>query len=178
MKYNERVCLGVITGAHGIRGEVKVRSFTEDSRDIEHYGALEDKTGSKKFVLKVTGHAKDDLRVKIEGCDDRNMAESLKGTELYASRSALPDLKEEEFYHADLIGLKVKDKKSSEIIGRVNALYNFGANDIIEIKVNATGKLEMLPFNKQYVPEINIKDGFIIIEEMNFAPDEEGGNES
>ena len=170
-KMSERVCLGIISGAHGIRGEVKVRCFAEDCRSLTAYGPLEDKNASRKFVLKITGKAKDDLRVKIQGCDDRNAAESLKGTELYIERSALPELEEDEFYHTDLIGLDVKEEGSSEVIGKVAALYNFGANDIIEIKVNKTAKLEMLPFNKQYVPQINIKDGFIIIREMSFAPE-------
>lgn len=173
----ERVCLGVISGAHGIRGEVKVRCFAEDVGSLTAYGSLEDKNGSRKFVLKITGRIKDDLRVKIQGCDDRNAAEALKGTELYIERSALPELEEDEFYHTDLIGLDVKEETSSEVIGKVAALYNFGANDVIEIKVSKTAKLEMLPFNRQYVPEINIKDGFIIVREINFAPEDGDGHE-
>lgn len=172
----ERVCLGVIIGAHGIRGEVKIRSFTDNAKSLDKYGPLEDKSGSRKFVLKVSGFAKDDLRAKITGVDDRNAAEALKGTELYVEREALPELPVEEFYHADLIGLDAKEASAGRKIGKVEALYNFGANDIIELRME-NGKLEMLPFNKQYVPEVNIKDGCIIVQEMAFAPEEEGENE-
>ncbi len=173
MENNERVCLGAIVGVHGIRGEVKVRSFTEVDRDIDSYGLLEDEAGSKKFDIKVVGHSKELLRVKVKGCDDRNTAETLVGTGLYVERKLLPQLEEEEFYHTDLIGLDVKDETSGCIIGKVNALYNFGAGDLIEIKVSGSKALEMLPFTKQYVPQINIKEGFIIVKEIQFAADEE-----
>lgn len=165
----ELICLGVITAAHGIRGEVKVKSFTGSPRDIDSYGPLRDQSGSRSFVIKVTGRAQDDLRVKIEGCDDRNSAEALKGTSLYVQRNSLPVLEEEEFYQADLIGLAVKTT-SGQLIGEVAALYNFGAGDLIEIKVN--GKLEMLPFTKQYVPEIDIKNRYIIVQELSFTSEE------
>lgn len=162
MKTDSRICLGVIVGAHGIKGEVKVRSFTENQRDIDNYGVLSDKNGNKKFSVRVVGLAKDFLRVKIEGCNDRNTAEKLKGTELYVERSVLPSTVEEEFYQTDLIGLEVKNEKG-EIVGKVEAFYNFGAGDIIEIRMKQ--KLEMLPFNKNFVPVVNIDDGFIIIQE-------------
>ena len=157
-----RVCLGVIVGAHGIRGEVKVRSFTEHADDIDSYGALSDKSGQKSFIIKVVGRSKDDLRIKIEGCNDRNHAEALRGTELYVERSVLPETEDEEFYQADLIGLEAKTE-SGEVFGKVVAFYNFGAGDIVEIK--AGQKLEMLPFNKDFVPEVCINKGYIIIRE-------------
>ena len=171
MENSEKVCLGAIVGVHGIKGEVKVKSFTAVDRDIDKYGELEDETGSRKFSVKVVGHSKDLLRVKVKGCDDRNTAETLIGTGLYVSRTLLPDLHDEEFYHTDLIGLEVRDN-SANVIGTVNALYNFGAGDIIEIQVK-NGGLEMLPFTKQYVPTINIKDGYIIVNEIHFAADDE-----
>lgn len=169
MKKTERICLGIITGAHGIRGEVKVRSFTENDRDIGSYGVLTDEKGAKTFSVRVVGRSKDDLRIKIEGCDDRNQAEALKGTGLYVERSALPETAEEEFYQTDLIGLEVKSESGAKI-GRVEAFYNFGAGDIIEIRVGQ--KLEMLPFTKEFVPEINIKDGYIIVRDPVSAADD------
>ena len=174
---SDRICLGKITGAHGIRGEVKIKSFTENARAIDAYGPLENKDGSQTFVLKVTGRIKDDLRAKIKGCDDRNMAEALRGTELYVHRDALPELSQEEFYHTDLIGLDVKALPNLKVIGKVAAMYNFGANDIVEIKLNGSNKLEMLPFTKEYVPEIKINEGYIIVQEMTFASEEEVENE-
>ena len=116
------------------------------------------------------------MRVKIKGVDDRNTAETLVGTRFYVSRDVLPDLDDEEYYHADLIGLEARNS-SDEIIGEVNAIYNFGAGDLIEIKM-ASGQLEMLPFTAQFVPTINIKEQFIIVEMMQFAPEnEDEGNE-
>ena len=171
----ERVCLGVITGVHGIRGEVKVKSFTVDDRDVGAYGTLENKDASKKYVLKVTGRSKELLRCKINGINDRNAAEALIGTELYVDRSVFPELEEDEYYLADLIGLKVLEQSSNEQIGSVAGVYNFGAGDILEIKVDATSKLEMLPFTKEYVPVVKVKEGFVVVSSvlMNYAPDEE-----
>ena len=103
----KRVCLGKIVGVHGIRGEVKVKSYTAVDKDIAAYGELEDKAAGKRFSLKVTGHSKDLLRIKIKGIDDRTMAETLVGTEFYAPRGVLPELKTEEvYYEADLVGMK------------------------------------------------------------------------
>lgn len=163
MKNDNRICLGKVVGVHGIRGIVKVKSFTDFEEDICEYGIVEDKFGTRKFELEIIGFSKGTIRVKIKGIDDRNQAEELRGTEFYISRDILNDLEEDEFYHADLIDLDVKLASSDEIVGKVVALYDFGAGDIIEIQVKATGKKEMLPFNKEYVPEINIKDKFIIV---------------
>lgn len=158
----KKVCLGKIVGVHGIKGEFKVKSYTAVDRDIASYGELEDKTGELKFSLKVTGHSKDLLRIKIKGIDDRTKAETLLGTELYAPRGVLPELKTDEvYYEADLVGLKVYDEQKNEV-AKVIGFYNFGAGDILEIKLK-TGRAEMLPFNKAYVPEINLEDGYIIV---------------
>ncbi|MFR8205920.1 MAG: ribosome maturation factor RimM [Alphaproteobacteria bacterium] len=108
MSREERVCLGAVVGVHGIRGEVKVKSFTEIDRDLGKYGDLENEDASRRFTVKVVGHSKDLLRVKIRGVDDRNTAETLIGTGLYISRTLLPELAEEEYYHADLIGLEAR----------------------------------------------------------------------
>lgn len=174
MEKSERICLGAIVGVHGIRGEVKVKSFTEIDCDIDKYGPVANKSGDKVFSIKVTGHSKELLRVKIKGVDDRNLAETLVGTELYVSKSALPEPEEDEYYHADLIGLAVKEKSSEKKVGTVAGVYNFGAGDILELKLGETGRLEMIPFTKQYVPVVNIKEGFIIVESaiMNFAQED------
>ena len=173
MSENNRICLGAIVGVHGIKGEVKVKSFTEIDRDIDKYGEVENEAGDKKFTIKVVGHSKDLLRVRVKGCEDRNQAETLIGTGLYISRELLPELAEEEFYHADLIGLEVRNE-AGESLGRVNAIYNFGAGDLLEIRMNLGG-MEMLPFTRRYVPTVNIKDGFIIVTMIQFAADEEEG---
>jgi 16S rRNA processing protein RimM len=169
-----KVCLGKIVGVHGIRGEFKVKSFTAVDTDIASFGALEDKHAKQKFELKVTGHSKDLLRVKIKGIDDRTLAESMIGTELFAPRDALPELKDEEvYYEVDLVGLKVFNNENTEV-AKVIGFYNFGAGDILEIELK-TGKTEMIPFNKAYVPEINLDEGYIIVAStgMVFLEDEE-----
>ncbi|MBE6458349.1 MAG: 16S rRNA processing protein RimM [Alphaproteobacteria bacterium] len=172
MTIEEKICLGAIVGVHGIRGEVKVKSFTEDECNLTKYGRLLNESGDCEFDLKIVGHSKELLRVKIKGVEDRTLAETLIGTGLYIERSRLPEPEEDEFYHADLIGLEARSK-DGDILGTVNALYNFGAGDLIELKM-ADGHFEMLPFTMKYVPTIDIKNGFIIVEMMQFAPDEQG----
>lgn len=169
----ERVCLGAIVGVHGIKGEVKVKSFTEYAEDIDQYGDVEDEAGFRKFKIKVIGHSKDLLRVKIKGVDDRDTAFALRGTGFYVDKDVLPELEGEEFYHTDLIGLEAKDQ-DGQFIGEVIGVYNFGAGDMLEIKTSETGKSEMLPFTLAYVPTVNIKDGFIIVSSfLAFAEGEE-----
>jgi 16S rRNA processing protein RimM len=172
---NEKVCLGKIVGVHGIRGEVKIKSFTAIDKDIASYGALTDKNSSQTFILRITGHSKELLRAKIQGVEDRTKAETLIGTELYALRDVLPTLENENtYYETDLIGLKVFDEQKTEV-AKVIGFYNFGAGDILEIKLKS-GKSEMLPFNQGYVPEINLDEGYIIVAStgMVFLEDEEG----
>ncbi len=166
-----KICLGAIVGVHGVRGEVKVKSFTSAEKNLTAYGPLSDEAGTRRFELKIVGHSKELLRVKIKGVDDRNLAATLIGTGLYVERSLLPELPEEEFYHSDLIGLMALSPAGDKV-GTVNALYNFGAGDLIEIRT-PENRLEMLPFTKAYVPTVNLKDGFIIVEMMQFAPDDE-----
>ena len=166
-----KICLGAIVGVHGIRGEVKVKSFTENENNLTSYGLLSDESGNRKFELKIIGHSKELLRVKVKGIEDRNAAESLIGTGLYIERTKLPATEEEEFYHTDLIGLMVLDSQGNKV-GVVNALYNFGAGDLIEIKTTEN-RLEMLPFTKAFVPNINLKEGFIIVEMVQYTQIEE-----
>ena len=179
MAKDERICLGAVVGVHGIKGEVKVKSFTEPDTNVDKYGEVEDKSANRKFTLKVVGRSKELLRVKIKGIDDRNAAEALIGTGFYINRGSLPELEDEdEFYEADLIGLEVR--QNEQVIGSVAGLYNFGAGEIIEIKLKSSGKLEMIPFTKVYVPEVNVSGGYIIVKSavMNFAPDDEGADDA
>ena len=171
-----KVCLGAIVGVHGIRGEVKIKCFCEDEKHLTAYGALSNEQGDMSLDIKIVGHSKDLLRAKIKGVEDRTTAEGYIGTGLYIERDKLPSLDEEEFYHADLIGLDVRNNQG-ESLGEVNAIYNFGAGDILEVKTK-DGVLEMLPFNKTFVPTINIKDGYIIVEMMLTEEEETLSNES
>ena len=174
----KRVCIGKIVAAHGIKGEVKVRSNNLNPLDLDRYEVVENADASKKFSLKVVGLVSTNARVKIAGVTTRNEAEALIGTELYVPRSALPELDEDEFYLSDLIGLDVCLKTPDKKIGKVAAFQNFGAGDIIEIKLNGQKETEMLPFTKAYVPTINVEKGYIVVSSatMIFATDDEGDN--
>ena len=174
----KRVCIGKIVAAHGIKGEVKVRGVNQNPLDLDQYGAVENADASKKFTIKVVGLVSTNARVKIAGVNTRNEAEALIGTELYVPRSALPELDEEEFYLSDLIGLDVCLKTPDNKIGKVKAFQNYGAGDIIEIKLDGQKETEMLPFTKAYVPTIDIDDGYIIVSSatMIFAADDEDKN--
>jgi len=170
----KQVCLGKIVGVHGIKGEVKIKSYTALDKDIASYGELTDKLNKQHFLIKVTGHSKELLRAKVKGIEDRTKAETLIGTELYAPRGVLPELATKEvYYETDLVGLKVLDEQKNDV-AKVVGFYNFGAGDILEIKLKS-GRNEMLPFNKGYVPEINLDEGYIIVAStgMIFLEDDE-----
>ena len=149
------VCVGVIAGAHGIKGEVKVKSFTEDVMKIVHYGPLFDESGARRFDMTVRAKAKDGLIAVIDGVGDRNAAEALRGTKLYVPRSALPQTEPEEFYHADLIGLAAELADGTKL-GEVVAVHNFGAGDLIEIR-RANGRTLDLPFTQAVVPVVDVE---------------------
>ncbi|HEY9567430.1 MAG TPA: ribosome maturation factor RimM [Thalassobaculum sp.] len=158
----DRVCLGAVTGAHGVRGLVKVKPFTEDPDDVAAYGPLEDERGDRRFALTVEGRHKETVIVRVEGVTDRDAAEALRGTRLYVARSALPEPVDGEYYHADLVGLALVTV-GGEALGTVSAVYDFGAGDLIEY-VAADGKPRMLPFNETAVPEVDIAGGRIVVD--------------
>ena len=156
-----RVCLGVITGAHGVRGLVKVKSFAEVPEDLAAYGPLTDEDGARVYTLSVTGHSKDALLVRVEGVGDRDQAQALKGTRLFVPRDVLPALDEEEtYYHADLLGLAAEDREGRPL-GLVAAVHNFGAGDILELD----GKdRRLVPFTREAVPEVDLEGGRLVVE--------------
>lgn len=159
---DRKVCIGVIAGPHGVNGLVRVKSFTADPEDVAGYGPVTDAAGARRFRIRLTGTARDMLIARIEGVKDRNAAEALRGVELYIDRDRLPEPDEDEFYHADLIGLPARSTDGREL-GTVAALYDYGAGDMIEIRLRAGGT-ELLPFNKMVVPEIDLDRGFVVIE--------------
>jgi 16S rRNA processing protein RimM len=156
------VLLAAIAGAHGVRGLVKLRSFTADPADVTAYGPLFDEQG-RRYVVHVRGQAKADLLAEIEGVGDRDAASALKGTRLYVARDALPDPDDEEFYHADLIGLAA-EAADGRALGRVAAVHNHGAGDILEIQP-AEGRSELVPFTRDAVPVVDIPGGRVVVTE-------------
>jgi 16S rRNA processing protein RimM len=157
-----RVCLGVVTGAHGVRGLVRVKAFTAEPADIAAYGPVEDEAGARRFALEVVGAAKGVVLVRVPGVVDRDAAERLKGLRLFVPRAALPEPEEEEYYHADLLGLRVELTDGSEF-GRVRAVHDFGAGDSIEV-VRADGGTVMVPFTRAAVPVVDLADGRLVVD--------------
>jgi 16S rRNA processing protein RimM len=157
-----RVCLGAVTGAHGVRGLVRVKAFTAEPADIAAYGPVEDEAGTRRFALEVVGAAKGVVLVRVPGVADRDAAERLKGLRLYVPRAALPEPEEEEYYHADLLGLRVELTDGSEF-GRVRAVHDFGAGDSIEV-VRADGGTVMVPFTRAAVPVVDLADGRLVVD--------------
>jgi 16S rRNA processing protein RimM len=158
----KRVLLGVITNAHGVRGLVRVKSFTAEPAAITTYGPLEDERGERRFSLEPVGTAKGVLIARLDGVGDRNAAELLKGVRLYLPRAALPEPGEEEYYHADLVGLEAM-LMSGEVFGRVRAVHAYGAGDSIEIE-RPNGSILLLPFTSAAVPVVDVKGGRLVID--------------
>lgn len=155
------VAVGIIAGAHGIKGQVKVRSYTANPESILDYGALLNKEGTKRFEAKLDGKTANGLIVTLKGIRDRNAAELLRGVELFVNSANIPDTDEDEFYYNELVGLEVRDT-TGEKIATVTGIYDFGAGDILEIRLLSTGKKEMFAFTRQNFPEIAAKKGYIV----------------
>ena len=155
-----RVLLGVVVGAHGIAGEVRVKAHTAEPAALKRYGVLLTEDG-RALRVKALRETKDQAIVRFEGIDDRNAAEALKGASLYVPRDALPEPGEGEYYHADLVGLAVEDE-AGNALGRVRAVHNFGASDVIEIE-GAAGATRFLPFTDEIVPTVDIGKGRMVV---------------
>jgi 16S rRNA processing protein RimM len=156
-----RVCLGQFGAAHGVRGEIRLHSFTADREAIVSYGPLESEDG-RVFEIEAMRPAKDHFVARVAGIADRNAAELLKNVKLYVPRERLPPPDEpDEFYYADLIGLSVVDRGGQKL-GIVVAVHNFGAGDLIEMTPEGGGKTELLPFDEHHVPVVDIAAGKIV----------------
>jgi len=154
------VALGVISGAHGIRGQVKIKTFTGYAEDIAAYGALQDSCG-KIYDITVTSVVKEGIVACVAGVTDRTQAEKLKNKELYIERSRLPAPEEDEYYYTDLIGLEVYTSEQA-LYGKVVSINNYGAGDIVEIALPA-GETALLPFTRATFFQINIKEKKILV---------------
>lgn len=158
-----RICVARIGAAHGVRGEVKLWSFTEDPAAVAQYGPLETQDGTRCFEIEALRAAKDHFVARIAGVNDRDAAEKLRNIELYIPRARLPKIEETDtFYHADLVGLDAVTPEGARV-GTVHALHNFGAGDIIEIAPAEGGDPLMLPFNETTVPKIDVAARQIVV---------------
>src|SRR5690242_1302689 len=166
------ICVARIGAAHGVRGAVKLWTFTEDPLAVREYGPLMTKDSARQFELAHVREAKDHLVATFKGVTTREDAERLNGIELYVPRDRLPETDEDEYYHADLIGLAAVNA-AGEPLGRVLAIHNFGAGDIIEI-APPKGATLLLPFTNAVVPTVDLGEGRVVIE----LPQEIEGDEA
>jgi 16S rRNA processing protein RimM len=158
-----RFLAGRIGAAHGLRGEVRLLSFTEDPQAIRSYGPLSDAQAARQFEIVTLRRLKDGLLIaRFAGISSREAAEALNGVDLYAARAALPETAEGEFYHADLIGLAAHNP-AGEHLGRVVRALNFGGGDILEIEPADGGETLLVPFTKEAVPSVEFEAGYIVI---------------
>ena len=148
--------VGVLGAPHGVKGEIRLKSFTADPLAIQDYAPLTDKTGQRRFLIRTARRVKDDMLVVArEGVADRTAAEALTNVTLFIPRDQLPEPDEEEFYHADLIGLSAVSPDGT-VIGTVTAVHDFGAGDILDIAPVITGPSLLVPFTKANVPVIDL----------------------
>lgn len=160
---SNRILLGTIGAAHGIKGEVRVTSHTQDPEAIASYGPLDTNKPGLTITIESARLQKTVLIARLKGVRDRNAAELLNGTELYIDRARLPDPDDEDdFYHADLIGLDAR-LETGVSIGKVTALHNHGAGDILEVQDERSGDSFLFPFTKAVVPTIRIAEGYLTI---------------
>ena len=156
------ICVARIGAAHGVRGAVRLWTFTEDPFAVKDYGPLSTKDGARQFEVTHVREAKDHLVATLKGIATREDAERLNGLELYIAREKLPETDEGEYYHADLIGLAAVNA-ANEPLGRVTAIHNFGAGDLIEI-TPPQGSTMLLPFTNAVVPTVDLAGGHVVIE--------------
>ncbi len=158
-----RVLVGVVGAAQGVRGEVRIKSFTAEPRDIGAYGPLTDADGRRSFVVQALRVLKGDmLVVRFAGIDDRDAAAALTHTELYVPRDRLPPPAPDEFYHVDLIGLRAEDEGGARL-GRIRGVVNHGAGDILEIEPDAGGDSLLVPFTLAFVPVVDFAAGRVVV---------------
>ena len=158
---DSQICLGVIVGARGLQGDARIKSFTAEPADVAAYGPLATDDGAQ-LELKVTGEAKGVVIARIKGAEDREAIEALKGQLLYVARDVLPETEdEEEFYHADLVGITVVDEQGKEC-GTVTAIYDFGAGDMVDMRL-LDGRTVLIPFTASAVPTVDVAARMLVV---------------
>jgi 16S rRNA processing protein RimM len=175
MAEERRVCVAALAGAFGVRGEARVKSFTAEPEAFAAYAPLETEEGARRFGLRIVRAIPGGFACRLTGVQTREQAEALKGQRLYAPRERLPALPDDEFYHADLIGLAVFDPGGAPL-GRVLAVQNYGAGDFLE--VTGGPKPLLLPFTRAVVPTVDLAAGRIVADPPDevIAPDFGGGD--
>ena len=157
-----RILLGRIAAPHGIRGDVVIESYTSEPQAIAAYGPLESEDGTRPIEIRVVRVTPKGVIAHVAGVDDRTSAESLKGLSLYVERERLPAAAEGEYYRADLIGLAAEDRDGRKV-GTVVAVENYGAGDILELRLEGRAKTELIPFSDAFVPVVDIAGGRVVV---------------
>ena len=156
-----KICIAQIGAAHGVRGEVRIKLFSDDPKSLTQYGALSNADGSRTFAIETSRLSKTVYVCRIKGLRDRNEAEALNGVKLYIDRDQLPELDEEEFYHSDLIGLEARLEDGTQL-GSIVGIPDFGAGDLLDIAPKK-GKGFYLPFTLAVVPHVNVSEGYVTV---------------
>ncbi len=158
---SDLICVGMIGGAYGVRGEVRLKSFCAEPSDIADYSPLTSEDGTRTFHLTLTRPIKGGFAGRLRSVSTKEDADALRGTQLFARRDQLPSLPDDEFYHTDLIGLAVFDTGGREI-GTVKSVQNHGAGDILEIHAPGHTSTILLPFTREFVPTVDLNAGRIV----------------
>jgi 16S rRNA processing protein RimM len=158
---SELISVGAIAGSYGVRGELRVKSYTAVPEDIETYSPLVSEDGSRSFNLAILRPIKNGFAARIAEVATKEDADALRGTVLYARRDQLPSLPDDEFYHADLIGLEVYDT-GGVLLGRVKTVQNHGADDLLELQLSGSSATVFLPFTKAAVPTVDLATGRLV----------------
>lgn len=160
----DRICVGAVAGAFGVRGELRLKSFTATPEDVATYGSVTSDDGAQSFTITLTGQTtKGALIARLSGVATKEQADALRGLRLYVERARLPSLPDDEYYHADLIGLEVLDTGGSSL-GRVKSVQNHGASDLLEIQGPGLKSTVLLPFTLEVVPTVDLATGRIIVD--------------
>jgi 16S rRNA processing protein RimM len=159
----ERICVARIGAAHGIKGEVKLWSFTADPAAVKDYGPLESQDGTLRFEIEALRPAKDHLVARLSGVRDRDAAARLTNVDLYVPRDRLPAPAQDEFYHADLIGLRA-ESRDGLALATIVAIHDFGAGDLLELRPLGASSTVLMPFTAATVPVVDIAGGRIVID--------------
>jgi 16S rRNA processing protein RimM len=160
---SDMICVGAIAGAFGVAGEVRLKSFCSEPTDIAAYGPLLSEDGSRDYHITLTRPIAGGLGARIQGVSTKEQADALRGTSLFVPRDRLPKLPDDEFYHADLIGMSAYDPGGA-VIGKVTAVYNHGAGDILEISAAGHKSALLLPFTMAIVPNVDLAAGRIVVD--------------
>ncbi|SHJ57178.1 16S rRNA processing protein RimM [Shimia gijangensis] len=157
----EMVCVGAVAGAYGVRGEVRLKSFTAESEAIADYAPLSTEDGTQEFTVTLTRAIKNGIVARLSGVSSKEQADALKGQKLYAPRDRLPSLPDDEYYYADLVGVEVRDT-GGNVLGHVASVQNHGAADLLEITGPGLKATVLLPFTHASVPTVDLEAGRII----------------